>query len=641
MRRRMSTLMTVVMAALLVCTALLVTGCGDKGKTKLTDEPLTAQVIGDFTKTAQERGEFFESNGWENGEPFNAYWTEENVSYENNKMTLSISEMTQKPDNANIAEYFAGEARSTHYYGYGDFQVRMKPAKIKGTASTFFTCTGPYDQWYNEQGEVIKQNDHDEIDIEFLGSDTTKVQFNYFASGVGNHEYVYDLGFDASEEFHNYGFRWTKDDITWFVDETPVYKVKRAEIKAGESWPEEPGRVIMNYWSGTQKASKWMGEFEDDFTGHPEYLWAASTATPMPDPITTKPGEQPQPSEPIPEGIEWDQNLIVPFASQDPYTVATDETEKKHTVTYTEAKKESWKNIKADIAAPDRNYFGLTLTGKTEKDIEARINIMGADGNITKKSYVSEGNTSIADGALVTVPANASVDVVIYFEGPVTNIEIMIDSTNKAPLSTNANTLEISGMKFGVLGEIINPEPSKNGGIKVNDNIVKFTGAGYTVETAEDNSDMTVKYADISGKGYTFISGDVSEFIGEENNTFTFEVTNNGAETAKIRLDIVCADGMGTPFTKGGSTEGKNNFCNVSAAYAGGGLIGSGNDYDWEGGDWFTVASGGTVTVTVTFTTGVGAKAVNMFIDSSSYDDEGTHTGELLFSKMNFSVVQA
>lgn len=40
----------------------------------------------------------------------------------------------------------------------------------------------------------------DEIDVEVLGKDTTKVQFNYYTNGTGNHEYLYDLGFDASED---------------------------------------------------------------------------------------------------------------------------------------------------------------------------------------------------------------------------------------------------------------------------------------------------------------------------------------------------------------------------------------------------------------------------------------------------------
>ena len=63
----------------------------------------------------------------------------------------------------------------------------MKPIKNDGVVSSFFTYTGPSDgtRW-------------DEIDIEFLGKNTTQVQFNYYTNGVGNHEYLYNLGFDVT-----------------------------------------------------------------------------------------------------------------------------------------------------------------------------------------------------------------------------------------------------------------------------------------------------------------------------------------------------------------------------------------------------------------------------------------------------------
>lgn len=72
------------------------------------------------------------------------------------------------------AKFDCGEYRSTNNYGYGLYEVSMKPAKNTGIVSSFFTYTGPAHgtQW-------------DEIDIEFLGKDTTKVQFNYFMNGVG------------------------------------------------------------------------------------------------------------------------------------------------------------------------------------------------------------------------------------------------------------------------------------------------------------------------------------------------------------------------------------------------------------------------------------------------------------------------
>lgn len=99
--------------------------------------------------------------------------------------------------------YTGGEWRSKEHFGYGLFQVNMKPIKNPGVVSSFFTYTGPSDdaKW-------------DEIDIEFSGKDTTKVQFNYYTNGQGNHEYLDHLEFDASQGLHTYGFEWQADHIT-------------------------------------------------------------------------------------------------------------------------------------------------------------------------------------------------------------------------------------------------------------------------------------------------------------------------------------------------------------------------------------------------------------------------------------------
>jgi beta-glucanase (GH16 family) len=59
----------------------------------------------------------------------------------------------------------------------------MKAAQGSGIISSFFFYTG---------------TPHDEIDVEFLGKDTTKVQFNYLKNGVGGHEQLISLGFDAA-----------------------------------------------------------------------------------------------------------------------------------------------------------------------------------------------------------------------------------------------------------------------------------------------------------------------------------------------------------------------------------------------------------------------------------------------------------
>ena len=109
--------------------------------------------------------------------------------------------------------------------------------------SSFFTYTGPSDN-----------NPWDEIDIEFLGKDTTKVQFNYFTNGKGGHEHIYDLGFDAAEEFHTYGFYWQADAITWYVDGEAVYTAEK-------NLPVTPSKIMANTWPGTG-VDGWLNAYD-------------------------------------------------------------------------------------------------------------------------------------------------------------------------------------------------------------------------------------------------------------------------------------------------------------------------------------------------------------------------------------------
>lgn len=180
------------------------------------------------------------ADGWTNGSIFNVTWRKRNISFENGRMQLIIdNDGKGKP-----IPYSGGEFRSRDFYGYGRYEVSMKPIKNDGVVSSFFTYTGPSDN-----------NPWDEIDIEFLGKDTTIVQFNYFTNGVGEREFIYDLGFDASEEFHTYAFEWHKDKIIWFVDGKAVYT-------AYENIPSVKGKIMMNAWCGTG-VDEWLNPFDD------------------------------------------------------------------------------------------------------------------------------------------------------------------------------------------------------------------------------------------------------------------------------------------------------------------------------------------------------------------------------------------
>lgn len=195
---------------------------------------------------------FEPANGWTNGNSFNVTWRKDNVTFTNEKMQLIID---NDADSTGAIPYSGGEFRSKDFYGYGRYEVSMKAIKNDGVVSSFFTYTGPSDNkpW-------------DEIDIEILGKDTTKVQFNYYTDSQGNHEYMHSLGFDASEDFHVYAFEWHEDKIVWFVDGKEVYS-------ADENIPSNTGKIMMNAWCG-KGVDGWLKAFNDaDIPLTAEYQW--------------------------------------------------------------------------------------------------------------------------------------------------------------------------------------------------------------------------------------------------------------------------------------------------------------------------------------------------------------------------------
>lgn len=222
-------------------------------KPTATPTPIITEVplFVDFTEGHSQKCEI--ADGWTNGNMFNVTWRKKNCTFNDGKMQLIID-----TDSGNLP-YSGAEYRTRGFQGYGRYEVSMKPIKNDGVVSSFFTYTGPSDK-----------NPWDEIDIEFTGKDTTKVQFNYFTKGVGNHEYYHDLGFDASEEFHTYAFEWHPDKIVWFVDGVEVHS-------AAKMIPATRGKIMMNVWCGTGVDS-WLKPFDDsNLPLTAEYEWFSYT----------------------------------------------------------------------------------------------------------------------------------------------------------------------------------------------------------------------------------------------------------------------------------------------------------------------------------------------------------------------------
>jgi len=193
-------------------------------------------------------GDFYTSNGYSNSGMFDCVWRSDCAKADGGILSLAVR---KAGDGFEGAEY-----RSKKKFSFGFYSVSMKAAACSGVISSFFLYNTPR-EW-------------DEIDIEFLGKDVTKVQFNYYTGGVGGHEYVYDLGFDASKDFHEYAFYWCEQYIEWYVDGQAVFR-------ATENIPVHASYIMANVWNGKGDGFVgWAGRLDQSkLPVTAEYKWIA------------------------------------------------------------------------------------------------------------------------------------------------------------------------------------------------------------------------------------------------------------------------------------------------------------------------------------------------------------------------------
>jgi endo-1,3-1,4-beta-glycanase ExoK len=196
------------------------------------------------------------SNGWSNGDYQSCEWSANAVSA-GGELHLRLSEPGGK-----LRNYACPEIRTGKKLGYGLYEARMRTASGAGLNTAFFTYIGPPNgvpEW-------------DEIDFEFLGKDSHSVQLNYYANGKAQLGKLFPLGFDASQDFHNYAFDWAPDKIRWYVDGKLLY-----ETPADAKLPHNPGFLFLSLWSGSQVEDAWLGHFNYTSPVTADIAWTAYT----------------------------------------------------------------------------------------------------------------------------------------------------------------------------------------------------------------------------------------------------------------------------------------------------------------------------------------------------------------------------
>lgn len=169
---------------------------------------------------------------------FDTDWSRANVAFDKG-LHLMLT-----PQVARENRFSGGSIRHKTLSHYGRYEATIRPAKGDGVVTGFFTYTGPY---YGAR--------HDEIDIEFLGKDTTTINLAWFVDGQ-LHDRKVPLGFDAAERAARYAFEWHPDRLRWFAGNHLLLEVTAEEAPL----PQVAGYLFANLWAVDKSLKDWAGE---------------------------------------------------------------------------------------------------------------------------------------------------------------------------------------------------------------------------------------------------------------------------------------------------------------------------------------------------------------------------------------------
>lgn len=123
------------------------------------------------------------------------------------------AQLTLREQRTSVRSFTSAAIACRRAFLYGSFAAELRPSNVAGLITGMF---------------LHRNGPRQEIDLEFLGRDTTKVLVNVYYNpgndgaklefGYRGTPILIDLGFDASKEFHRYEIEWDPRFIRWRVD---------------------------------------------------------------------------------------------------------------------------------------------------------------------------------------------------------------------------------------------------------------------------------------------------------------------------------------------------------------------------------------------------------------------------------------
>ncbi|SCU97150.1 LADA_0H04764g1_1 [Lachancea dasiensis] len=135
---------------------------------------------------------------------------------------------------------------STRYMWYGKVSARMKSSHRAGVVTAF----------------ILFSSVQDEVDYEFIGSNLTNVQTNYYFEGGLNWTHSTNVSTtNTFDNYHDYEVDWHEDHISWIVDgevARTLYKNTTYNATSGDyDFPQTPSRVQFSLWPGGANTSSY------------------------------------------------------------------------------------------------------------------------------------------------------------------------------------------------------------------------------------------------------------------------------------------------------------------------------------------------------------------------------------------------
>jgi hypothetical protein len=126
---------------------------------------------------------------------------------------------------------------STHYVWYGKISATLTTSQGAGVVTAF----------------IMMSDVRDEIDFEFVGTDTEHVQSNYYSQGITNYNNGANISVSNTVTTkHTYTIDWSPDELKWIVDGKTMRTKKRSETWNATAnrydYPQTPSRVMLSLW---------------------------------------------------------------------------------------------------------------------------------------------------------------------------------------------------------------------------------------------------------------------------------------------------------------------------------------------------------------------------------------------------------